>query len=192
MSFIFFGTMILAAMACVGCGSLRNSADWKGSVNQQVSHLGYRNWIVISEASFPAHSRPSTRQVTADAEVPEVVDYVLNAIEQTQHVRPQIFLTREMRAVENDFAPGIDAMRERIHSSLHGHDPTELDQQSLITLLESANKNYDVLVIRTPTALPYTSVFMELHPGYWDAESEDRLRERIKREKAERLARPIP
>jgi hypothetical protein len=183
---------ILAFMACIGCETVQNSRDWKASVNQQVSQLGYRNWIVVSEASFPAHSRPGTRQVISDAEVPEVVDYVLHALEETQHVRPRIYLTREMRSVENDFAPGIDTMRENIRASLHGHEPTELDQQSLITLLESANQSYDVLVIRTPTALPYTSVFLELQPGYWDAESEDRLRERITRERLERLARPIP
>lgn len=179
-------------MAGIGCETAQNSRDWKGSVNQQVNQLGYRNWIVVSEASFPAHSRPGTRQVISDAEVPEVVDYVLHAMEETQHVRPRIYLTREMRSVENDFAPGIDTMRENIRASLHGHEPTELDQQSLITLLESANQSYDVLVIRTPTALPYTSVFLELQPGYWDAESEDRLRERITRERLERLARPIP
>jgi L-fucose mutarotase/ribose pyranase (RbsD/FucU family) len=183
---------ILAFMAGIGCETAQNSRDWKGSVNQQVNQLGYRNWIVVSEASFPAHSRPGTRQVISDAEVPEVVDYVLHAMEETQHVRPRIYLTREMRSVENDFAPGIDTMRENIRASLHGHEPTELDQQSLITLLESANQSYDVLVIRTPTALPYTSVFLELQPGYWDAESEDRLRERITRERLERLARPIP
>ena len=180
---------IIIAAACVGCGSMNGSGDWKGSVNRQVNQLGYRNWIVISEASFPAHSRVSIRQVNANAEVPEVVDYVLNALELTQNVRPRIYLTREMRAVENDFAPGIDQMREKISESLHGHEPTELDQQSLITLLESANQSYDVLIIRTPTALPYTSVFMELQPGYWDAESEDRMRQRIRRERMERLAR---
>jgi L-fucose mutarotase/ribose pyranase (RbsD/FucU family) len=192
MNSALFSLNILALIACVGCSSMQNSRDWKGSVNQQVSQLGYRNWIVISEASFPAHSRPGTRQVISDAEVPEVVDYVLHALEQTQHVRPQIYLTREMRSVENDFAPGIDTLRERIRESLHGHEPTELEQQSLITLLESANQSYDILVIRTPTALPYTSVFLELQPGYWDAESEDRLRARIARERLERLARPYP
>jgi L-fucose mutarotase/ribose pyranase (RbsD/FucU family) len=180
---------IIAAAACAGCGPLDGGSDWKGSVNQQVNQLGYRNWIVVSEASFPAHSRAGVRQVNANAEVPEVVDYVLNALEQTQHVRPHVYLTREMRSVENDFAPGIDEMRKRIAQSLHGHESTELDQQSLITLLESANQSYDVLVIRTPTALPYTSVFLELQPGYWDAESEDRLRKRIR---MERLARPSP
>jgi len=179
----------IIALACTGCIPMSGTGDWKDSVNRQVNQLGYRNWIVVSEASFPAHSRAGVRQVNADAEVPEVVDYVLNALEQTENVRPRIYLTREMRSVENDFAPGIDQMRQRISGSLHGHEATELDQQSLITLLESANQSYDVLVIRTPTALPYTSVFMELQPGYWDAESEDRLRERIRRERMEKLAR---
>ena len=192
MNLFLSSASILALMACAGCGSFGNSRDWKRSVNQQVNQLGYRNWIVISEDSFPAHSRLGMRQVISDAEVPEVLDYVLNALEQTQHVRPQICLTREMRSVENDFAPGIDTMRASIWKSLHGHEPTELDQQSLITLLESANQNYDVLVIRTPTALPYTSVFLELQHGYWDAESEDRLRQRIARERLERLAHPYP
>lgn len=179
---------LITAAVCAGCGPMDGSGDWKGSVNNQANQLGHRNWIVISEASFPAHSRVGIRQVNADSEVPEVVDYVLNALERTQNVRPRIYLTREMRSVENDFAPGIDQMRERIAESLHGHDPTELDQQSLITLLESANQSYSVLVIRTPTALPYTSVFMELQPGYWDTESEDRLRQRIRSERMEKLA----
>ncbi len=183
---------LLIAFSLVGCGTMGANRDWRGSVNNQVSQLGYRNWIVIAEASFPAHSRPGIRQVNASAEIPEVLDYVLNALESTQNVRPRIYLTREVRAVENDFAPGIDHFRGQIQASLHGHETTELDQQSLLTLMESANQSFDVLVIRTPSALPYSSVFLELQPGYWDAESEDRLRQRISRERAERLARPIP
>jgi hypothetical protein len=94
--------------------------------------------------------------------------------------------------VENDFAPGIDELRRRIQGSLHGHEATELDQQSLLTLLEDANRSFDVLVIRTQTALPYSSVFLELKPGYWDADSETRLRERIEHERMQRLVRPFP
>lgn len=170
------------------CGPLSDPNDWKTSVSRQVKQLGYRNWIVIAEASFPAHNRPGFHQVNSSSEVPEVVDFVLNSIEETQHVRPRVYLTRELRSVENNFAPGVDELRNQIEASLHGHEPTELDQQSLITLLESANQSFDILVIRTPTALPYTSVFMELQPGYWDAESEERLRQRISRERMERLA----
>lgn len=165
---------------------------WKAAVDRQAGQLGYRNWIVIAEASFPAHNRPGIRQVTAPVEIPEAVDYVLNALEQTENVRPQVYLTRELRSVENDFAPGIDELRKRVKEALHGHEATELDQQSLLTLLQDANRSFDVLVIRSQTALPYSSVFLELQPGYWDATSESRLRDRIEQERMQRLVRPFP
>ncbi len=181
-----------AAFLSAGCVAMRSENAWQGAVDRQAAQLGYRNWIVIAEASFPAHSRTGVRQISAPVEVAEALDYVLQALEQTENVRPQVYLTRELRAVENDFAPGIDNLRTQIQGALHGHETTELDQQSLLTLLEDANRSFDVLVIRTQTALPYSSVFLELRPGYWDANSESRLRERIEQERMQRLVRPMP
>lgn len=195
-SFMIFARWFIplaAAFWSCGCVGVQPPANsWQGAVDRQAAQLGYRNWIVIAEASFPAHNRPGVRQVTAPVEIPEALDYVLHALEQTENVRPQVYVTREVRSVENDFAPGIEGLRERIRSSLHGHEPTELDQQSLLTLLQDANRSFDVLVIRTQTALPYASVFLELQPGYWDAESETRLRDRIEQERMQRLVRPFP
>ncbi|MBN8459041.1 MAG: hypothetical protein J0M04_14510 [Verrucomicrobia bacterium] len=179
----------LVLLSC-GCGMMPRQSLWQTAVANQAGQLGYRNWIVVAEASFPAQSRVGIRQVPADVEIPEALDYVLATLEQTQHVRPQLYLPREMRSVENDYAPGIEQHRKRLTNALHGYEPTEIDQQSLLTLLEDANRSFDVLVVRTTTALPYTSVFIELQPGYWDSESEARLRERISRERMERLARP--
>lgn len=180
------------ALLSFGCTGLKNTdATWRAAVDRQAGQLGYRNWIVIAEASFPAYNRPGLRQVTAPVDVPDAVDYVLSVLEQTENVRPQVYLTRELRAVENDFAPGIDELRQRLKDSLHGHEATELDQQSLLTLIEDANRSFDVLVIRTPTALPYSSVFLELQPGYWDVDSETRLRERINRERMQKIVRPF-
>ncbi len=184
--------VLAAALMTSGCSHMGSENTWRAAVGNQAAQLGYRNWIVIAEASFPAHSRTGVRQVAAPVEIPEALDYVLQALEQTENVRPQIYVTRELRSVENDFAPGIDEFRKRIRSSLHGHEPTELDQQSLLTLLEDANRSFDVLVIRTQSALPYASVFLELKPGYWDADSEARLRDRIEHERMQRLVRPFP
>jgi len=178
------------AVAVTGCG-WRSENDWKGAIAHQTSQLGYRNWIVVCEASFPAQNRPGIRQVNAPVEIPEAVDYVLQTLEQTEHVRPRIYVPRELRYVENDYAPGIDELRKRLTKSLHGHEPTELDQAALLTLLQDANRDFQVLVIRTPSAMPYSTVFLELQPGYWDAESENRLRERIERARANRLVRPL-
>lgn len=170
---------------------MQGDNSWQAAVNRQVGQLGYRNWVVIAEASFPAHNRPGIRQVTTNAEVPEALDYVLSTLEKTENVRAQIYVPREFRSVENDFAPGIDEMRKRLQSAFHGHETTELDQQSLLTLLEDANRSFDVLVIRTPTALPYSSIFLELQPGYWDVDSETKLREKIARERLEKIVRPL-
>lgn len=187
------GLAVLAVSVCgSACSWFASPEAWKGAVDTQAAQLGYRNWIVVAEASFPAHSRPGVRQVTAPTDVATVTDYVLHALERTETLRPRVYLTRELRSVENDFAPGIDDLRRRIHESLHGHEFTELEQQSLLTLLEDANRSFDILVIRTESALPYSSVFLELQPGYWDADSESYLRERIGRERLQKLVRPPP
>ena len=173
------------------CG-LTSKDGWKAAVEVQTAQLGYRNWIVIAEASFPAHSRPGTRQINAYEPIPVVLDEVLRTLERTEHVRPRIYTPRELRAVENDFAPGVDEYRKVLDGALHGHEVTELDQDSLITLVQDAQKSFDVLVIRTTTALPYSSVFLELQPGYWDGESEQKLRTDMQRSRMEKLASPTP
>ena len=56
-----------------------------------------------------------------------------------------------------------------------------------MTLLQDANRSFDVLIIRTRSALPYSSVFLELQPGYWDAEAEQQLRDRMDRERLKKV-----
>jgi D-ribose pyranose/furanose isomerase RbsD len=184
--------LIFLPLAVAGCGWVPRPEGWRGELAMQASQLGYRNWIVIAEASFPAHSRPGVRQINANEEIPVVLDEVLRTLEQTEHVTPRVYVARELRAVENDYAPGIDEFRKELLTAMHAHEATELEQQSLFTLVEDATKSFEVLVIRTTTALPYTSVFLELQPGYWSAESESHLREQLERQRMEKLARPLP
>ncbi|WP_193212499.1 RbsD/FucU domain-containing protein [Luteolibacter marinus] len=184
--------LLLLPLVLAGCGYMQPEDDWRAALASQTGKLGYRNWIVVAEASFPAHSRPGVRQMTSSEEIPAVVDEVLKTLELTEHVTPRVYVARELRAVENDYAPGIDEFRRQLQASMHAHETTELEQQSLLTLIEDATRSFNVLVIRTTTALPYTSVFMELQPGYWNSDSEARLREQLDRQRMEKLARPIP
>ncbi len=189
---MIFGCRFLVLMAVVsslGCMGFPTTPEWHRALDRHTDQLGYRNWIVVAEASFPAQSRPGIHQVNAAVDIPEALDYVLGSLEQKENVRPRLYVPRELRSVENDYAPGIDYFRKRLENSLHGYEPTELEQQSLLTLLEDANRSFDVLVIRTTTPLPYSSVFIELQPGYWDADAENRLREKIDREHTEKNVR---
>jgi D-ribose pyranose/furanose isomerase RbsD len=178
----------ISALMLQGCALLsQDEALWKSAVNRQSSQLGFRNWIVVAEASFPAFGRTGVHQVPSNVEIPEALDYVLQAIDQTQHVKPNIYLTRELRSMSNDSAPGIDELRQRLQGSLHGMETTCLEQESLMTLLTDANRSFDVLIIRTTSALPYGSVFIELQPGYWDAEAEQQLRARMESERLKKI-----
>ena len=85
--------------------------------------------------------------------------------------------------MNNDSAPGIDELKKKNDQLLAGMEVTSLDQESLMSLISDANRSFEVLIIRTTSALPYSSVFLELQPGYWDAESEQQLRARIDEER---------
>lgn len=173
--FLWFLTLLIS-----GCG-WGTRDGWQGAIDHQIGQLGYRNWIVLAESSFPAHSRPGTRQVNTYQSIPVVLDEVLRSLEKTEHLRPKIYLPSEMMMVENDFAPGMDEYRTQLKTALHGHETIEMEHASIVTLMQDAQKSFDVLVLRTNSALPYSSVFLELQPGYWDGESEARLRERMRR-----------
>jgi len=161
------------------CGSSRRQdppPTWGDTVSREVNALGFQNWIIVAESSFPVVSRRGVRTLVVDAEVPEVVDYVVNALEQSESVTPAFNTARELPFVKNDRAPGIDEFRKQLKTALHGHQVRELEHRSLSLLAHSDASKYAVLVIKTKTSLPYSNVFIELDSGYWDRESEDKLR----------------
>jgi len=48
--------------------------------------------------------------------------------------------------------------------------------EEIISRLDRTGDVFQVLAIKTKMRLPYTSVFVELDCGYWNAQAEDRLR----------------
>ncbi len=149
---------------------------WGEVVSREVNALGIQNWIIVAESSFPVVSRRGVRTLVVDAEIPQVVDYVVNELEKSETVKPSFSMARELPFVKNDRAPGIDEFRDLLRASLHGHEVREMEHRSLSLLAHSDSASYAVLVLKTKSALPYSNVFIELDSGYWDRESEDHLR----------------
>ncbi len=161
-----------------GCGASREKLPpaWGKTVSREVDALGIQNWIIIAESSFPVVSRVGVRTLVVDAEVPELVDYVVNHLESSENVNPTFNTARELPYVSNDRAPGIDQFRKDLKEALHGHEVRQMDNRSLTLLAHSDASKFAVLVLKSKTALPYSSVFVELDSGYWDRGSEDKLR----------------
>ena len=122
-----------------------------------------------------------------DGEIPEVVDGVIQSLDAAQRVSPRVYVARELAHVPNDRAPGIDSFRRELERAVHGFPMRSMEYRSLSLLLEDSSKKFSVLVLKTRTALPYASVFIELDSAYWDVESEREMRERM--EEANRVER---
>ncbi len=180
----------LAIAAVCGCShqALPEPPAWSSELNSELQALGYRNWIIVAESSFPVHSRRGVRTVVVDTETPEMVDYIVDYFDRSENVKPSFSTAHELAYVENDRAPGIDDFRARLKKALHGHDVRKMDHRALSLLAQSDSKKFAVLVIKTKTALPYTNVFIELDSGYWDRESEDQLRAEMKAQRKDASA----
>ena len=51
--------------------------------------------------------------------------------------------------------------------------------EDIIRELDASAELFDVLIIKTDLAIPYTSVFFQLECGYWNTESETQLRNKM-------------
>lgn len=152
---------------------------WKEKLARKLPALGHRNWIVVADSAFPLQISPGIEVVVAGEDHFTVLENVLKTIDVSRHIRPRIYLDKELSFVTEDLAPGIDACRSRLDRLLSGREVTPVLHEDLIARLDQAGKTFRVLMIKTNLDLPYTSVFMELDCGYWSPENEAKMRERM-------------
>lgn len=164
-------------------GSCQNAnpaeQEWKDQLYKNLALVGARNWIVIAEASFPAYTGPGIKTMVSDKKSDEVLLEVLDILEEEAHVLPRIMISSELRSVTEDYAPGIKRYRNNINKMLPGRQHFELMSRTINSLIEDASKQFNVLVIKTKTALPYSNIYIELDSGYWNSESETALRKKL-------------
>ena len=165
-----------------GCATSEDS-NWRRKLAQELPVLGHRNWILIADSAYPAQSRAGIETIATGADQIEVVRTVLGALDNAKHVRATVYLDEEMEYILEKDAPGINAYRKELTALLAKRTVKSVPHEELIAKLDEAAKTFRVLILKTKLTLPYTSVFLELDCGYWDAESEQKLRQAIQQEK---------
>lgn len=154
-------------------------SGWQARVNHDLPLLGHRNWILIVDSAYPLQSSPGVETVETNAGQLDVVRYVLHAIGQSIHVRPDIFMDAELPFVSEQDAPGVSAYREQIGTLLQGRAVQTMPHEKLIANVSEAGKLVHILVLKTTLAVPYTSVFLRLNCKYWSDDAEERLRTKM-------------
>lgn len=155
--------------------SLPNS-DWELALDRILPNFGHRNWIVIADSAYPAHSSPGIETIATGADQLEVLRKVLASLSSQKHIRPIIYTDQELAHVPEKVAPGVDVYRRELEQLLASHDLQVLPHEQIIASLDEAASLFRILILKTTLCIPYTSVFLSLNCGYWTAEAEARLR----------------
>jgi D-ribose pyranose/furanose isomerase RbsD len=154
-------------------------AGWKKDLSKELPLMGHRNWVVVADSAYPLQTAPGIKTIYAGGDHVEVLKTVLEQVSQQKHVRPVIFTDAELKQVDEKYAPGIGALRNQLGEVLAGRDVQTLPHEKIIKQLDEAGKTFQIILIKTDLALPYTSVFIRLDCGYWSAEAEQDLRSRM-------------
>jgi L-fucose mutarotase/ribose pyranase (RbsD/FucU family) len=158
---------------------LKPSPDWKVTLEKQLPLFGHRNWLVIADAAYPAQSRPGIETHLSGESQQATIECVLANLGVCRHLRPIIHVDQELELVDEKDAPGVDSYRLWLRTALDGFTVSSDSHEEIIAKLDRAAQMFSVLVIKSTMTIPYTSVFIELDCGYWNAESEARLRSAI-------------
>ena len=154
-------------------------ADWKTKLADSMPLLGHRNWILIVDSAYPLQSSPGVETVETNAGQLEVISAVLDAINHSIQVRPDIFMDAELPFVPDQDAPGVSAYRTAVAGILHSYKIQSLPHEQIIARIADAGKTFHILVLKTTMTIPYTSVFIQLNCKYWSDDAESRLRARM-------------
>ncbi len=151
--------------------------NWKDILRERLHLYGHRNWLVIADSAYPAQSRHAIETIVAGKEEQTaVLEQVLTILSGCKHVSPNIYTDAELRFVREEDAPGISSYRDKLGILLKEHEVRFLPHEEIISKLDRIGEQFRVLLIKTGMRIPYTSVFLELECGYWNAEAEKRLR----------------
>lgn len=150
--------------------------DWRAELARLLPLYGHRNWIVVSDAAFPAQVG-AVEIVATREDLLAVVRDVITAVGEAPHVRPVVWLDAELNALTEELAPGVEQTREALTQALRNVPTASVMHADLLDRLADVATTYQVLVLKTTGVVPYSSVFIELDCGYWSARNEAWLRQ---------------
>jgi hypothetical protein len=179
---LLLASLLFLASASLNTNSLAQTgtADWHAALQKQLPLLGHRNWILIVDSAYPLQVSLGIETIETNATQLEVTRAVLEALDHTIHVTPNVFLDAELPYVPaKDFAE-VNSYRDSLKTTLAGHSVKSLPHEELLKKIGEAGKTFKVLVLKTNMAIPYTSVFLQLDCRYWGEESEQKLRQAMK------------
>jgi len=172
-------SFVLLTASCSQKKPLEDLKTWKEVLEEDLHLLGHRNWILVVDKAFPEQSSAGMKYLYVEQDLLPTLDYVLEALDKSTHVKPIIYQDKELSYIKEDQVNGIEAFRSTAAKTLDGRAVNTLLHDEVFQMLDESSSLFRVLVIKTNCILPYTSVFLQLDCSYWGPENEKTLREQM-------------
>jgi hypothetical protein len=151
---------------------------WEQRLRRLLPLFGHRNWIVVADSAYPAQSNPGIETIFTGEDHLRLLGRVLYSVAAQPHIRANVYIDAELAHVPEKDATGVTEFRGEIES-LVGRNARMLEHERIIAKLDESAKLFNIVILKSTLAIPYTSVFLELDCGYWNPEAETRLRKSI-------------
>lgn len=169
----------MSAIASPWAHGFQNASSWQAALDKAMPILGHRNWIVIADSAYPSQISPGVQTISTEADHLEVLDAVLTSLAKQHHINGHFFLDKEFSFLDDRLANGATDLRRKILGRLGANKPAFVLHETLIGRLDEAGKTFTVLLLKTKSTIPYTTVFIQLDCGYWGAAKETALRKKM-------------
>lgn len=179
-SIVVLTLLVSAVLGASAAEPASGNMSWRTRLDRELPLLGHRNWIVVADAAYPWQTASGIETIYTGEDQLTVVKAVLDALSRARHVKPIIYTDAELAEVPESDAKGVTEYRDKLKKSLDGHEAKAMAHDEIIKKLDEAGKTFHVLLLKTRLTIPYTSVFLQLDCGYWNADSEKKLRDAIK------------
>lgn len=182
----FLILIILLSAAC--CSQVDNrskklpSAEWKTQFSEQLPLLGHRNWILVVDKAFPQQNAPGIITINTNEALLPVLQYTLNQINQSTHVRPLLYTDEELNYITEKQVPEIEKFKTDLFGIIPREQTQTLLHDSVFVKIAKASELFRIIVLKTEQVIPYSSVFLQLDCKYWSGENENQLRVAMKKQ----------
>jgi D-ribose pyranose/furanose isomerase RbsD len=157
----------------------KDENNWKHQFNKRLPLLGHRNWIIIVDKAFPQQNAAGIEYINTNENLLPVLKYALQQVNSSGNVKPIIYRDKELQFITEEQSKGVMALRNEEEKLIGSQAVETILHDSVFTKLDEASKLFKVLVLKTNETIPYSSVFLLLDCGYWNASKEAQLRKNM-------------
>ena len=172
--------ILVFAISVTSCSqNSKDTKSWQTEFHQKLPLLGHRNWVLVVDKAFPLQNAQGMTVINTGEQLPVVLQEVMSSISTSTHVKPIVFTDLELDYITEDLSPGVDSLKKNIHSSLKGYKINKILHNEVFGRFDSISRLFNVIVLKTESTIPYSSVFIQLDCAYWDSNREQKLRNKM-------------